>query len=107
LEITTKGEPVLKRLKGKAVPASRIALQEALRRYLPDRSVLDVLWDSNEDVHFQSEDVAHLSVYMTEHLQRFGDYTLKLRPVAPLTHQEKPSPHVLSEDIGDPGDISA
>ncbi len=38
----------------------------------------------------QSEDVAHLSVYMTEHLQRFGDYTLKLRPVAPLSHQEKP-----------------
>jgi hypothetical protein len=55
----------------------------------------------------QSEDVAHLSVYITEHLQRFGDYTLKLRPVGPLTHQEKPSPQVLSEDIGDPGDLSA
>ena len=55
----------------------------------------------------QSEDVAHLSVYMTEHLQRFGDYTLKLRPVAPLSHQEKPSPQVLSEDIRDLGDISA
>src|SRR5436305_4741960 len=52
LEITAKGEPVLKRLKGKAVPASRIALQEALRHYLPDRSVLDVLWDSNEEVHW-------------------------------------------------------
>lgn len=55
----------------------------------------------------QSEDVAHLSVYITEHLQRFGEYTLKLRPVAPLTHQEKPSPQVLSEDIGDPRNISA
>ncbi len=43
LEITAKGEPVLKRIKGKAVPASRIALQEALRHSLPDRSVLDVL----------------------------------------------------------------
>jgi hypothetical protein len=37
----------------------------------------------------QSEDVAHLSAYMTEHLQRFGEYTLKLRPVAPLSDQEK------------------
>jgi len=52
LEITTKGEPVLKRLKAKAVPASRVALQEALRRLMPDRSVLDVLWDTNEDVHW-------------------------------------------------------
>ena len=42
LEITAKGEPVLKRLKAKAVPASRVALQEALRRFMPDRSVLDV-----------------------------------------------------------------
>jgi hypothetical protein len=40
----------------------------------------------------QSEDVAHLSVYITEHLQRFGEYTLKLRPVAPLSRQEKPFP---------------
>ncbi|GAC1314711.1 MAG: hypothetical protein NVSMB27_50060 [Ktedonobacteraceae bacterium] len=32
----------------------------------------------------QPEDVAHLSAYMTEHLQRFGEYTLKLRPIAPL-----------------------
>lgn len=52
LEITAKGEPVLKRLKAKAVPASRVALQEALRRLLPDRSVLDVLWNTNEDVHW-------------------------------------------------------
>ena len=52
LEITAKGEPVLKRLKAKAVPASRVALQEALRQYMPDRSVLDVLWDTNEDVHW-------------------------------------------------------
>ena len=37
----------------------------------------------------QPEDVAHLSVYMTEHLQRFGEYTLKLRPVAPLSDREK------------------
>jgi len=33
--------------------------------------------------------VAHLSAYMTEHLQRFGEYTLKLRPVASLSDQEK------------------
>jgi hypothetical protein len=51
LAITAKGEPVLKRIKGKAVPASRIALQEALRHYLPDRSVLDTLWDSNEKAY--------------------------------------------------------
>ncbi len=52
LQITAKGEPVLKRLKAKAVPASRVALQEALRCLMPDRSVLDVLWDTNEDVHW-------------------------------------------------------
>jgi hypothetical protein len=52
LEITAKGEPVLKRLKAKAVPASRVALQEAVRRHMHDRSVLDVLWDTNEDVHW-------------------------------------------------------
>ena len=52
LEITAKGEPVLKRLKAKAVPASRVALQEALCRLMPDRSVLDVLWDTNEEVHW-------------------------------------------------------
>ncbi len=52
VEITAKGEPVLKRIKGKVIPASRIALQEALRHYLPDRSVLDVLWDTNEEVHW-------------------------------------------------------
>ncbi len=52
LEITAKGEPVLKRLKAKAVPASRVALQEALRHHMPDRSVLDVLWDTNEEVHW-------------------------------------------------------
>ena len=52
VEITAKGEPVLKRIKAKAVPASRIALQEVLRQHLPDRSVLDILWDTNEDVHW-------------------------------------------------------
>ena len=55
----------------------------------------------------QSEDVAHLSAYMTEHLQRFGEYTLKLRPVAPLSHPGKPFPPVLSENIKDAGDMSA
>src|SRR5947209_16872066 len=60
LEITAKGEPVLKRLKGKAVPASRIALQEALRHYLPDRSVLDVLWDRNEEVRLPEAFWTHL-----------------------------------------------
>jgi hypothetical protein len=34
VEITAKGEPVLKRIVGKAVPASRIGLQEALRKLL-------------------------------------------------------------------------
>jgi TnpA family transposase len=33
----------------------------------------------------KSEDVAHLSAYMTEHLQRFGDYTLKGQPTSPET----------------------
>lgn len=48
----------------------------------------------------KSEDVKHLSAYMTEHLQRFGDYALKLRPVAPLSNEEGVSPEVLSEDDG-------
>jgi Tn3 transposase DDE domain len=39
----------------------------------------------------KSEDVEHLSVYMTEHLQRFGDYTLKMRPMAPLSNEEEMS----------------
>ena len=39
----------------------------------------------------KSEDVEHLSAYMTEHLQRFGDYTLKMRPVAPLPNEEEVS----------------
>ena len=37
----------------------------------------------------KSEDVEHLSAYMTEHLQRFGDYTLKMRPVAPPSNEEE------------------
>jgi TnpA family transposase len=52
IEITAKGEPILKRIKAKAVPASRMALQEAIRHFMPDRSVLDVLWDTNETVHW-------------------------------------------------------
>ncbi len=52
VEITTKGEPVLKRIKAKAIPASRIALQEALRQEMPDRSVLDVLWDTDQENHW-------------------------------------------------------
>src|SRR6266571_7019737 len=52
VEITAKGEPVLKRIKAKAVPASRIALQEAVRQLMPDRSVLSVLWDTDQEVHW-------------------------------------------------------
>jgi Tn3 transposase DDE domain/Domain of unknown function (DUF4158) len=52
VEITAKGEPVLKRIKAQAVPASLRALQEALRQEMPDRSVLDVLWDTNEENHW-------------------------------------------------------
>ncbi|HLZ63889.1 MAG TPA: Tn3 family transposase, partial [Ktedonosporobacter sp.] len=55
----------------------------------------------------QSEDVAHLSVYMTEHLQRFGEYTLKLRPVASLSDQEKTFSDPLSEQGGDEEEMSA
>jgi len=40
----------------------------------------------------KAEDVEQLSAYMTEHLQRFGDYTLKMRPVAPLPNEEEMSP---------------
>ena len=47
----------------------------------------------------KSEDVAHLSAYMTEHLQRFGNYTLKLRPVAPLSNEEEASPEAFSEEL--------
>jgi TnpA family transposase len=49
----------------------------------------------------QSEDVAHLSAYMTEHLQRFGEYTIRLRPVAPLSDQEKTFSDPLLEQNGD------
>ncbi len=55
----------------------------------------------------KSEDVEHLSAYMTEHLQRFGDYTLKLRPVAPLSNEEGVSPKVLSEDDRASEELSA
>jgi hypothetical protein len=44
------------------------------------------------------EDVAHLSPYLTEHLQRFGDYVLKLRPVAPLPNEEEVSSEWSSEN---------
>ena len=55
----------------------------------------------------QPEDVAHLSVYMTEHLQRFGEYTLKLRPIAPLSDQEKTLTDSHSEQSEDSEEISA
>ncbi len=55
----------------------------------------------------QEEDVAHLSVYITEHLQRFGDYTLKLRPVAPLSNQEKTFSDSPLEQSGDSEEMSA
>lgn len=47
----------------------------------------------------KSEDVEHLSAYMTEHLQRFGDYTLKMRPVAPLPNEEETLPETLLEEM--------
>ncbi len=47
----------------------------------------------------KSEDVEHLSTYMTEHLQRFGDYTLKMRPVTPLPNKEEMLPEMLSEEM--------
>jgi hypothetical protein len=55
----------------------------------------------------QSEDAAHLSAYMTEHLQRFGEYTLKRRPVAPLSDQEKTFTDSHSEQSEDSEEISA
>ena len=55
----------------------------------------------------KSEDIEHLSAYMTEHLQRFGDYTFKLRPVAPLSNEEGVSPEALSEDDGASEEMSA
>lgn len=47
----------------------------------------------------KSEDVKHLSAYITEHLQRFGDYTLKMRPVVPLPNEEERLPETLSEEM--------
>lgn len=44
---------------------------------------------------------------MTEHLQRFGEYTLKLRPVAPLSDQEKTFPDAHSEQSEDSEEMSA
>jgi hypothetical protein len=55
----------------------------------------------------QPEDVTHLSAYVNEHLQRFGEYTLKLRPVAPLSDQEKTFSDPLSEQSGDAEEMSA
>ena len=46
----------------------------------------------------QSEDVAHLSAYMTEHLQRFGDYTLKGWPVTSGSKEKDGEPTILSEN---------
>ena len=53
------------------------------------------------------EDVAHLSAYMTQHLQRFGDYTLKIRPIAPRTHEEEILRTLPSENDGPPEELSA
>jgi len=47
----------------------------------------------------KSEDVEHLSAYMTEHLQRFGEYTIKMRPVAPLPKKEETLPETLLEEM--------
>lgn len=55
----------------------------------------------------QADDVAHLSPYITEHLQRFGDYTLKSRPATPRATQDDVSPEVLSENEDDAEDLSA
>lgn len=55
----------------------------------------------------QPEDVAHLSAYMTDHLQRFGEYMLKLRPVAPLSGQEKTFADSHSEQSEDSEEMSA
>ena len=51
----------------------------------------------------QPEDVAHLSVYLTEHLQRFGDYTLKPKPksVTPLPQPEETTMETLEETGGE------
>jgi len=46
----------------------------------------------------EPEDVAHLSAYMTEHLQRFGDYTLKGRPVVSISNEEEVSQTRLAEN---------
>ena len=46
------------------------------------------------------EDVVHLSPYLTEHLQRFGNYVLKLRPVARLSNEQDASSELLSENDG-------
>jgi TnpA family transposase len=53
------------------------------------------------------EDVAHLSAYMTEHLQRFGDYTLKGWPAPPRFNQEDVSETAVSENDGTLEEISA
>ncbi len=42
------------------------------------------------------EDVARLSPYLTEHLQRFGDYVLKLRQLP--SEEDALSPEPLSEN---------
>lgn len=45
-------------------------------------------------------------VLMT-HLQRFGEYTLKLRPLAPLSDQEKTPSNLPSEPNKNTEEMSA
>jgi len=52
LAIGANGMPVLRRLQAREIPASAIALQSALSRELPSRSLLDVLANIEHWTHF-------------------------------------------------------
>ncbi|WP_233171851.1 Tn3 family transposase [Dyella sp. ASV21] len=52
LAIGAEGEPVLRRLQAREIPASAIALQSALSRELPTRNLLDILANIEHWTHF-------------------------------------------------------
>jgi len=52
LTIGDDGEPVLKRPSAKKPPATATELEAAIQTFLPERSLLDVLWLVNSATHF-------------------------------------------------------
>src|SRR5258708_18034069 len=95
LSVPTMGKPRLMAENDPEEQQKRVRYTDILANALMVQNVAD-LTKALETLEqrgypIKSEDVEHLSAYMTEHLQRFGDYTLKTRPVAPLPNREEMS----------------